>query len=57
MPLNSPEKLPRLNQCYLCKAWHLEKELSSVEIPDQGNGYVQKLACEGCFDKIIGKEG
>jgi len=51
MPLNNPGRLPRLNQCYLCKAWHIEKDLSPVEVPDQGNSYVQKLACQECLKK------
>lgn len=46
--------IPRLNQCYLCKAWKLEETLSPIEVPDQGNGYVRKLACEKCLDGILG---
>lgn len=45
-------KYPKLNQCYLCKAWKLEKNLSPIEIPDQ-TGYVEKLACRGCLDSIL----
>lgn len=48
--------IPKLNQCYLCKAWHLEKDLSPIEVPDQA-GYVRKLACQGCLDRIAAKEG
>jgi hypothetical protein len=51
LPLNNPGRMPRLNQCYLCKTWHLEKDLSPVEIPDQGNNYIQKLACPECLKK------
>jgi len=49
-------KYPRLNQCYLCKTWKLEKNLSPIEIPDQA-GYVQKLACQECLSKAIGGNG
>ncbi len=49
------EPTPRLNQCYLCKTWRLEKDLMPIEIPDQGASYIQKLACRGCFNKIIPK--
>lgn len=55
MPLNSPVKYPRLNQCYLCKEWHLEKNLSSIEVPDQA-GWVEKKACEKCLKGIVGEE-
>lgn len=41
-PLTNPEGVPRLNQCYLCKTWHLEKNLQAIEIPDQGSGYIRK---------------
>jgi hypothetical protein len=50
---NEKTGIPRLNQCYLCKEWHLEKELSLVEVPDQGNNYVQKLACKKCLGTIL----
>jgi hypothetical protein len=46
-------EIPKLNQCYLCKAWHLEKDLSPVEIPDQA-GYIRKLACQKCLGAILG---
>ena len=45
-----------LNQCYLCKAWALEKNLKPIEIPDQGAGYVRKLACLKCLNIIMGTE-
>ena len=45
-------KYPRLNQCYLCKAWQLEKNLSPVEVPDQA-GWIEKRACRSCLDKIL----
>jgi hypothetical protein len=48
--------IPRLGQCYLCKTWRLEKDLSPIEIPDQGGGYVQKSACESCLDEILGEK-
>ena len=50
---DSPGGVPRLNQCYLCKAWTLEMNLKPIEVPDQ-TGYVKKLACRTCLDKIIG---
>ena len=46
------EKAIRLNQCFLCKAWQFEKNLSPIEIPDQA-GYIQKLACQECFSKAM----
>ncbi len=45
------ENVPRLNQCYLCKAWHLEAALQAIEVPDQA-GYVLKLGCQKCLDMI-----
>jgi hypothetical protein len=54
LPLNSPVKLPRLNQCYLCKEWHLEKDLQIIEVPDQA-GWVEKKACEKCLLPIVGE--
>lgn len=45
--------IPRLNQCYLCKIWTLETNLSPVEVPDQGSGYIKKLACEKCLGAIL----
>ncbi len=45
-------KYPRLNQCYLCKTWRLEKSLSPVEIPDQA-GWIEKKACRDCLNKIL----
>ena len=51
MPLNNPGSVPRLQQCFICKAWRLEKDLKPVEVPDQGNSYVQKLACQECLKK------
>jgi hypothetical protein len=46
--------IPRLNQCFLCKAWQLESNLQAIEVQDQGGGYVQKLACQGCLGPILG---
>jgi hypothetical protein len=48
-------KYPRVAQCYLCKAWRLEKSLSPIEIPDQA-GYVQKLACQECLREVMNEE-
>jgi hypothetical protein len=47
------EEIPRLNQCYLCKAWHLERELQPIEVSDQA-GYVRKLACQKCLKEVTG---
>ena len=47
----STQMLVRPSQCYLCKAWHLEEDLSPVQIPDQA-GYVIKVACRTCLKKI-----
>ena len=49
------ESVPRLNQCYLCKSWHLESDLKAIEVPDQGTSYVRKAACQKCFKEIMGK--
>jgi len=46
--------IPRLNQCYLCKGWHLEATLRAIEIPDQGSGYIPKKACQKCLAPILG---
>ena len=55
-PLNNPERVPRLNQCSLCKEWQLEKNLLAIEIPDQGGNWIQKLCCQECLDKTMRKE-
>jgi len=44
-------EIPKLNQCFLCKGWFLEKHLRPVEVPDQGGSYIQKLACKKCLSK------
>jgi hypothetical protein len=51
----SQETIPRLNQCYLCKTWRLERKLSLVEVPDQ-SGYVQKPCCKACLDEVKGDD-
>lgn len=48
--------IPRLNQCFLCKGWFLEKDLKPIEIPDQA-GYVQKRGCKKCLDEIMAGSG
>lgn len=55
LPLNSPAKYPRLNQCYLCRAWLLEKSLTPIEVPDQA-GWIEKKACQKCLSAIIGED-
>lgn len=54
--LSNSGKAPRLNQCYLCKAWQLEKNLSLIEVVHQ-TGYVQKLACQDCLSKVLNGNG
>lgn len=49
--------VPRLNQCFICKAWHLEKNLIPIEVPDQGASYVQKRGCKKCLEEIMGGSG
>jgi len=46
--------IPRLNQCYVCKASKLEKNLSPIEVPDQ-TGYIRKMACQDCLNIILEK--
>jgi hypothetical protein len=56
--MSSDRSLPRLAECFLCKAWQLEKDLIPIEIPDQAMTYIQKLACKKCLDNITGdREG
>ncbi len=40
---------PRLNQCFICEKWTLEKIMHSVEVPSQGAEYVKKLICPPCM--------
>jgi hypothetical protein len=54
-PETEKGNIPRLNQCFVCKGWALEKNLHPIEVPDQA-GYVQKLAYQKCLDQITGKE-
>jgi hypothetical protein len=49
--------VPKLAQCFICQAWRLERDLQPIEVPDQGGGYIQKLACKKCIDKIMGELG
>jgi hypothetical protein len=44
-------KVPRFNNCFVCHAWLLEKDLMPIEVPDQGNGYIRKLACRPCLNE------
>lgn len=56
--LNLPEgdgKHLRVNQCYLCRAWQLDKNLSPIDIPDQA-GWVEKKGCKKCLDEILKAE-
>ena len=34
--LEAKGSIPRLNQCYLCKSWHLEEEPSVYRGPGSG---------------------
>ena len=34
----------------------LEKNLSPIEVPDQA-GYIEKLACQDCFSKVLNGSG
>jgi len=51
-PRENDSKNPRVNQCYLCKAWQLDKNLSPIEVPDQV-GWIEKKACEKCLSSIL----
>ncbi len=44
--------IPRVNQCFLCKGWHLEARLEAIEVPDQ-TGYIVKKACSKCLGAIL----
>lgn len=46
----------KIETCFICKGWHLPKDLSLVEVPDQA-GWVEKKACQVCLNKIGVKEG
>ncbi|MGD0915700.1 MAG: hypothetical protein ABSB22_04490 [Thermodesulfobacteriota bacterium] len=48
-------EVPRLNQCFICKAWRLERDLAPVEVPDQGASYIQKRGCKKCLEEIMGE--
>lgn len=50
-------KNPRVNQCYLCKVWQLDKSLLLIDIPDQGSGWVEKKCCQSCLDKLQSSAG
>jgi hypothetical protein len=51
-PPSNPGNMPRLNQCFLCRAWKVEKNLSPIEIPDQV-GWIEKKACQECLNKVM----
>jgi len=51
-PRENDSKNPRVNQCFLCKTWQLDKNLSPMEVPDQ-TGWIGKKACRSCLDKIF----
>jgi len=44
--------ISRLNVCWICKGWFLERLLKPVEIPDQGTSYILKLCCSKCLASI-----
>jgi hypothetical protein len=52
--MDMKREVPRLNQCFLCKEWRLEKTFFPIEVPDQA-GYIRKMACRGCLDRIEGQ--
>jgi hypothetical protein len=54
--LEESGKCPRLNQCVICRAWKLEKDLSPVEVPDQA-GWIEKKACSTCLGGILNAPG
>ena len=35
--------IPKLNKCFLCRSWGLEKDLQVILVPDGATGYVRKL--------------
>lgn len=47
---------PRVDQCYICRVWQLEKSLFPIEVPDQA-GWIEKKACQKCLDQILKGEG
>ena len=51
-PREDAGKNPRVDQCYTCKAWQLDKNLSPIEVPDQ-TGWIEKKACQKCLDSIL----
>jgi len=55
MSQERPLSIPRLNQRYLCKSWHLEGKLILAEVADQ-IGHITKPCCKDCLDKIIGED-
>ena len=53
---NSGENL-RVDQCYICRTWQPDNNLLSIDIPDQGSGWVEKKCCQSCFDKLQSSAG
>jgi hypothetical protein len=43
--------IPKVAQCYICKAWRLEDSLSRILVPDQ-QGWIEKPCCGKCLKKI-----
>jgi len=52
--MKKSQAIPKLQQCFLCKEWAVEKDLSPIQVEDQA-GYIVKPACKTCINKIIGK--
>jgi len=42
-------EIPRLNKCFVCVKWTVEKAMYPVEVPSQGTEYVKKLICRSCM--------
>jgi hypothetical protein len=43
-PLTSSERVPRLNQGYLCKGWLLESTLKAIKVLDQEGEYIMEIS-------------
>lgn len=56
-PREGDGKNPRVDQCYLCRAWQLDRNLLPIDIPDQGAAWVEKKCCQSCFDKLQSSAG
>lgn len=50
---DDPGRDPRLDKCFLCGCWQLDKNLKPIQIPDGAGAWIEKRGCQSCLNKIL----